>query len=553
MEGNDTDDLNDFSADKILGYFYEAFNSDSQEPEEDDVCTSSIRHDLFHLYLLIPSLLLRNTITMDYSELISLHSTSGIISDCVYYVTFEGLWPVSYLKDMTCVPYIEIVLEFIRVLPLLLCQLYLSISLPVRIVQSIRERKEFFSSMQRITVLELEKSIHDSWEGKHVAKIFRPPRPEPVPPETRKGKIMAHINKLRKFLLYNRQTDFRYSAQLLSVMLVGGMIIYRVTFEIIYHVDSIYKILGTISTILETIGFDEEEGEIPLITTIRKYIYLLYYIFIALHVTFINKFYFRTNLQNLYKGTTSHIPPRTGKSNPSMLVGSMKYAGYQVGYIAWGFFIQFLVYLLISVQLAVIIAFIRAGFYKWLVDILMQAWPVLLTAFVLHYVQTMLAKFVFLQENGNTIRINNRRLMFNFTYFLFFYNILIGLISCLMRITNSLIFWSMFISRLDKSVLPQRFQTLDPGFNAYVGFMHIEMAHTHPVVIVFLRLLAVDVGIQKETRRPSKSSATDALELTETVQKKRKKFMRARNNWQTMYTLINNPSISQYRKHHIAL
>ncbi|KAL3847292.1 hypothetical protein ACJMK2_018211 [Sinanodonta woodiana] len=274
------------------------------------------------------------------------------------------------------------------------------------------------------------------------------------------------------------------------------------------------------------------------------------------------------NLQNLYKGNTSHIPPRTGKSNPSMLVGSMKYAGYQVGYIAWdellkyvhifSFKLQvslfsFLVYLLISIVIAGIITLIQAGFYQWILDRLMQMWPVLLTAFLLNFLQQMLAKYVFLQEHGNALRLDNRRLMFIFTYFLFFYNIFIGLISCLMRVIKSMILGSIFISRLDESVFPQRFKSLDPGFNAYVGFMHIEMAHTHPVVIVFLRLLALDVGIRNERQQHSKKSDIDieSIGLTKTVEKKSKSFMRARNNWQTMYTLLHNPSVRLYRKHHI--
>ncbi|KAL3847291.1 hypothetical protein ACJMK2_018210 [Sinanodonta woodiana] len=647
VSSNVTDVLKDVTIDSLLGYLFAAFES-KPSTQNNTICTSSIRHDLFHLYLLIPStlvtLLLAFTMRRKYTGLGLLDGRPGLIFPmdifgksnrfsyaaawgCIAFLTSDIIFERKYAVDLPGPLYlkvfyallsmfiygldylplfaalsvdcsfgyvvgtlyawlfttvrifqslectlkespISVVFEFVRILPLLLCQVYLSIGLPVRLVQSFCEKKSFFSSMQKITVFELDKSIHDSWEGKHVAKILRPPRPEPEPPGTLKGKILTHIKGLANSLLYHRQSDFRYSAQLLSVMLVGGMIIYKATFEIIYVVEGIYNSLdeGFIA-ILEYIGFDEEEGESTTTTTARLYIYLLYYIVIALHGSYLASISlaafigfvmilhmlssYRTNLQNLYKGNTSHIPPRTSLANPSMLVGSMKYAGYQVGYIAWGFFIQFLVYLLISVVLAVIITFLKAGYYKWLVDRLMQAWPVMLTAFVLNYVQTMLAKFVFLQENGNTIRLNNRRLLFIFTYFLFFYNIFIGLVSCLMRIIKSMIFGSMFISRLDECVLPQRFQSFDPGFNAYVGFMHIEMAHTHPVVIVFLRLLALDVGIRKESRRPSKGTDTDSLGLTNTVEKKNKSFMRARNNWQTMYTLIHNPSISLYRKHHI--
>ncbi|KAK3585643.1 hypothetical protein CHS0354_004563 [Potamilus streckersoni] len=650
MEGNVTEDLNDFSAEKILEYLFEAFNSGSNETEEDDECTSSIGHDLFHLYLLIPStiltLLLAFTMRRKYTALGLLDGRPGLIFPmdifgksnrfsyaaawgCIAFLTSDIIFERKYAVDLPgplylkafyallsmliygmdylplfaalsvdCVfgyivgtlyawlftaviifqalectlkeDHIEVVLEFIRVLPLLLCQLYLSISFPVRLVQSIRENRKFFSSMQRMTVFELEKSVHDSWEGKHIVQILRPPPSEPVPPETRKEKIMAQIKRLRKSLLYHRQTDFRYSAQLLSVMLVGSMILYKVTFEIIYHVERLYNNLdaGFIS-ILEYIGFDEEEGESPRTTTFRDYIYVLYYILIALRGSILASVSlaaligtimilhmlssYRNNLQNLYKGNTTHIPPRTGKSNPSMLIGSMKYAGYQVGYIAWGFFIQFLVYLLISVVIAVIITLIQSGFYQWILDKLMQTWPVLLIAFVLNFVQQMLAKYVFLQETGNTLRLNNRRLLFIFTYFLFFYNIFIGLISCLMRVIKSMILGSIFISRLDESVFPQRFQSFDPGFNAYVGFMHIEMAHTNPVVIVFLRLLALDVGIRKQSKLPFKGTDIDieSAGLTRTVEKKSKRYMHARNNWQTMYTLLNNPSVRLYRKHHI--
>ncbi|PVD18577.1 hypothetical protein C0Q70_21127 [Pomacea canaliculata] len=78
---------------------------------------------------------------------------------------------------------------------------------------------------------------------------------------------------------------------------------------------------------------------------------------------------------------------------------------------------------------------------------------------------------------------------FIFTYFMFFYNIFVGLVSCLLRITKAIVLGIAFLGRLDNSTLSRKFELFDPGFSAYLGFMHIECAHTHPVVIVFTRLV----------------------------------------------------------------
>ena len=56
-----------------------------------------------------------------------------------------------------------------------------------------------------------------------------------------------------------------------------------------------------------------------------------------------------------------------------------------------------------------------------------------------------------------------RRVLFTFTFFMFFYNIFMGIVSCLLRIIKSMIIGTMFLCRLDNSALPRRFQMFDPG------------------------------------------------------------------------------------------
>ncbi|KAJ8298345.1 hypothetical protein KUTeg_024876, partial [Tegillarca granosa] len=72
---------------------------------------------------------------------------------------------------------------------------------------------------------------------------------------------------------------------------------------------------------------------------------------------------------------------------------------------------------------------------------------------------------------------------------MFFYNIFVGLISCLMRVLKAILLGALFLPRLDHSTLPRKFQWFDPGFDAYCGYMHVESAHSHPVVMVFISIL----------------------------------------------------------------
>ena len=62
-----------------------------------------------------------------------------------------------------------------------------------------------------------------------------------------------------------------------------------------------------------------------------------------------------------------------------------------------------------------------------------------------------------------------RRVLFTFTFFMFFYNIFMGIVSCLLRIIKSMIIGTMFLCRLDNSALPRRFQMFDPGKKCFTS------------------------------------------------------------------------------------
>ncbi|RUS72021.1 hypothetical protein EGW08_020219 [Elysia chlorotica] len=261
---------------------------------------------------------------------------------------------------------------------------------------------------------------------------------------------------------------------------------------------------------------------------------------------------FRTNLFAMYRGDFKEIPHPSEKSAASLCVGSMKYAGFQVAYIVWAYLITCLILFIVCFVLAVIILLLINGVTDWLVNKILQVWPGVVIALILMLLQILLAKYVFLQEGGEFLRLNNRRAYFIFTYFMFFYNIFLGLVSCLLRIIKAIAIGTIFLARLDNSTLPRKFEFFDPGLNAYFGYIHMEAAHTHPVVNVFLRLLA---SLSQERKRRRKSSDT-ALEMEEMPDSKSAESrastpagnVAARFNWLVLYTLLHNPQVRMYRK-----
>lgn len=114
-----------------------------------------------------------------------------------------------------------------------------------------------------------------------------------------------------------------------------------------------------------------------------------------------------------------------------------------------------------------------------------------------------------------------------------------------MRIIKAIILGALFLPRLDHSTLPKKFQRMDPGFDAYCGFMHVESTHTNPVAMVFISILQAEslTALKRKEKKILNIILRD--EYQEMLAKKRRK---ARWKWLLAYTLVNNPEISLQRR-----
>ncbi|KAH3809600.1 stimulated by retinoic acid gene 6 protein-like isoform X3 [Dreissena polymorpha] len=472
------------------------------------------------------------------------------------------LFAVNTYKIFECdlIPTARLIL-FARDFPNLVCLGYLCISIPLKMFKGLRRKTvRIYTSKERVSVLKMDKDLDLTSEAEHVRNLLRPPKPPRSPPANLQAKVVGIAKSVTEVVVYQNKNKYRYSTRILTVTLMGLMLLYKVAVELFVMILAVFNLVDKgIKATIDIIGKDSTPGEEKWMTYIRDTVLYLPELITNLRICFIVSLTlilaagiltilhmmtsYRTNLLSLYRGDNTHIPHRSTLENTSLLLGSMRYAGYQVAYIGWGFVLHFICISIACVALDLLIILLALGITQWLLWILETIWPALMMTIIPMLVQTLSAKFFFLQGRGRFLAMNNRRALFSFSFFMFFYNIFLGFLSCLLRIIKSVVIGVIFLPRLDNSALTRRFQMMDPGFAAYAGFLHVECSHTHPVLLIFVRILLAGKKKRDEPYiDPEKSDIT--IERT-------RAFVRARIRWQTAYSILKNPALRALRKSHL--
>ncbi|CAF1463590.1 unnamed protein product [Rotaria sordida] len=113
-----------------------------------------------------------------------------------------------------------------------------------------------------------------------------------------------------------------------------------------------------------------------------------------------------------------------------------------------------------------------------------------------------------------------------FLYFNIFLDAFLGLLAAFIRLIKSTIGGIVYMCRLDYSPLGRKLETSDSGFSAYCGFIHVECAHRHPVLLCFISHLLRDHLYKQSFKHWSK----------------------ARRKWALAIFLVNNPKLVNRRK-----
>ncbi|KAG7313823.1 hypothetical protein KOW79_022319 [Hemibagrus wyckioides] len=252
---------------------------------------------------------------------------------------------------------------------------------------------------------------------------------------------------------------------------------------------------------------------------------------------------YRKHIKSMWTGKKTYLPRKYKPSPTASLGGLLKYPSYQIAFTLWGYLITHLAMFVGGlVFVYMVISPIRTnGFLPWLTDLII----VLANFFVVLAVmglQRMFLHIFFLQDKNSPtdkdkpLALNNRKVFNNVNYFLFFFNLILGLMSCMMRLMKSSAVGLMLLSCIERAIMPQGFETLDKSYCTWVGMIITDHHHSNPVLLTFCHLML------HHTLRHVR------VDETSLIKPERPGRERARTRWFLMYTLVRNPKLILMRK-----
>ncbi|CAH3160159.1 unnamed protein product [Pocillopora meandrina] len=439
----------------------------------------------------------------------------GIEFQCMKYLKGE------YQKELFYLTYLGLV-------PITLCLAFIWMRFGILLYREVR--KKWFPSERRGGEEIRDTRLARETEIAHMRELLYP------------GSISGNMVGLNWFstllrCFYKPRKDFKFSTQFISTTLVSALMILQVFMAVLSLMDVMrrvyiekYKTHGdTSSANFVDVLFGGIEAGLVL-SAVISLLMLLH--FMKCH---------REHVLQLYQGQA--IYSKDLLLTPAASVGkSLRYSGYQIAYTLLGF--GTLTIFLSTVVAALAIVFkskelLAPELWKHLKETGIAFLPTLALAIFLMLFQLFLTHFVFRYSNypNITVTIDNRRLFSIMSYFFFFYNIILGLFSGFMRILKGMLLGVIFISRIDRTSLMQGFQAWDKAFVAYLGFVTVLVAHSHPVMLVFCQLL---IDRKKDHQPPQDRFMREP--------RRPRMSQKAVNRWFLAVTLLRNPSFIKYRR-----
>uniref|UniRef100_A0A4W4GL19 STRA6-like n=1 Tax=Electrophorus electricus TaxID=8005 RepID=A0A4W4GL19_ELEEL len=255
---------------------------------------------------------------------------------------------------------------------------------------------------------------------------------------------------------------------------------------------------------------------------------------------------YRKHIRRLWAGDRTFLPEKFHKPTSAISVAAItRYSGWQIAFTLWGYlimhFVQF-TFAMLFVYL-VVLPIQKGGFLSWFSNLAI----ILLTIFfvvALVVVQIVLVQIFFLQDKlspedkQKPLALNNRKAFHSFNYFFFFYNVVMGLSNCILRLVNSCIVGTWLVSRIDRTIMQRGYERLDPGYCTWVGMITADHYHSNPIMVCFCHLLLKQTAARQ--REPNTYSQFDNIDCPA--------GSRVCTRWLLFYTLLKNPGLILLRK-----
>uniref|UniRef100_A0A4X2L1T7 Stimulated by retinoic acid gene 6 protein-like n=1 Tax=Vombatus ursinus TaxID=29139 RepID=A0A4X2L1T7_VOMUR len=262
---------------------------------------------------------------------------------------------------------------------------------------------------------------------------------------------------------------------------------------------------------------------------------------------------YRKHIKRLWLGEKSFIPSKFhNPSSSNSVVAIARYSGWQIAYILWGYLIIHVVQCLFGVM--IMYGLVLPVIHNQGLEMLKGLGIGILTISIvvgLMILQLKIAARFFLQpkikpgDRQKPLALNNRKAFHNFNYFLFFYNVLLGLGACLFRLFVSCILGTWLIARIDRTIMQNGYEAADMGFQAWIGMLFVDHYHTNPVLVGFCHILLTC----NNERKLQKSIPYWHLNHSPGP----RVSIKSRTRWFLLYTLLKNPRLTLLRKPKSAL
>lgn len=260
---------------------------------------------------------------------------------------------------------------------------------------------------------------------------------------------------------------------------------------------------------------------------------------------------YRKHLRRLWKGQKGFLPEKFHCPRSFVSVASItRYSGWQIAFTLWGYFIVHFVYFVFALLFAY--SLVLPIHHGKVVVLLSNLGIILLTIGIvvgLVILQVCLVQVFFLQDKMSPtdrqkpLALNNRKAFHCFNYFFFFYNVVMGVSTCILRLLFSIVVGTWLVSRIDRTIMQRGYETMDAGYSTWVGMIFADHYHNNPAMVCFCQILLSNT---LERQNVSLYSTFNNAPAESAVNS------RARRRWALFYTLLRNPRLILFRKHNLS-
>ncbi|XP_026215794.1 STRA6-like isoform X2 [Anabas testudineus] len=258
---------------------------------------------------------------------------------------------------------------------------------------------------------------------------------------------------------------------------------------------------------------------------------------------------YRKHLKRLWKGDKGFLPERFHKPSPAVSVASIaRYSGWQIAFTLWGYITVHCVHFLFALMMAYVL--VLPVLHGKTLSMLANLGIIVLTiGLVIGLVifQVVLVQIFFLQDKlsptdkQKPLALNNRKAFHCFNYFFFFYNVVMGVSNCILRLISSIVMGTWLVSRIDRTIMQRGYENMDAGYSTWIGMIFADHYHNNPVMVSFCQLLVRNL---LEIQNASTYSTFNNASVSRINS-------RAKRRWKLFYTLLRNPHLILLRKHHL--